>query len=293
MGNRKKLFGLLFEATQYTLLKLGKDPKWLGAQLGIISILHTHGQELTFHPHIHCIVSGGGVDEGGRWKNNKRASDHFIFPRRVMEKIFKAYFLKQLMSLLADGELQIEDGSAVHQSIEKVRYKKWNVYAKVPFGGPAQIIEYLGRYTHKVAITSHRIKQIDDSHITFHYKDYADGSKVKDMILTHEEFLRRYEQHILPKRFVKIRHSGYLCHRNKTERLKALHEQLKLPPPMPKVNMSVRLRILVASGKDITCCTKCSIGKLILTQTLIMYNGKLVDVAKMRNRGSPNLNYTK
>ena len=293
MGNRKKMYNLLFEGSQYTLLKLGRDPKWLGATLGVISILHTHGQELSFHPHVHCIVSGGGVDKEGMWKNCNRSKDSFLFPRRVMEKMFKAYFLNKLEDYLADSELNVEDGLALHEAIKLVKYKKWNVYAKAPFAGPAQIIEYLGRYTHKVAITSHRIKHISDTHITFDYKDYADGSKVKQMTLTNEEFLRRFEQHILPKKFVKLRHCGYLCHRGKTERLKLLFEQMKLHPAMPKVSISVALRVLIDTGVDITLCPACKAGKMILIQTLIIHNGQLVDAATLRNRGSPNINITK
>ncbi len=120
MGNRQKMYNLLFEASQYTLLKLGRDPKWLGATLGVISILHTHGQELSFHPHVHCIVSGGGVDKEGKWKNCNRSKDSFLFPRRVMEKMFKAYFLNKLEDYLADGELNVEDGLALYEAIQKV-----------------------------------------------------------------------------------------------------------------------------------------------------------------------------
>jgi hypothetical protein len=128
------------------------------------------------------------------------------------------------------------------------------VYAKAPFGGPAQIIEYLGRYTHKVAITPHRIISITDRDISFHYKDYADGHTKKQMTLTHPEFLRRFEQHILPKRFVKIRHAGYLAHRNKTKRIANIYQQLQLPAPMPKVKLPISIQVLQRTGVDITRC---------------------------------------
>jgi hypothetical protein len=154
--NRKIMFDLIFESGHYTLTKLGRDLQWLGATPGIVSILHTNGQTLTFHPHIHCIVSGGGVNTEGKWINGKRANGNFLFPRRVMEVMYKANFLKHLKSMLGNGELIIPDNFAP-KVIEDVGFKKWNVYAKAPFGGPAQIIEYLGRYTHKVAITSHHI----------------------------------------------------------------------------------------------------------------------------------------
>lgn len=287
MGNRKQMFDLLFESAHYTLLKLGRDPNWLGAQLGIVSILHTHGQDLSFHPHIHCIVSGGGIDKTYAWRMNKRSNDQFLFPRRVMEKIYKAYLLKRIYHLLGDGELLIDDVESLITNIESVRYKKWNVYAKAPFGGPSQIIEYLGRYTHKVAITSHRIKNISNLDITFYYKDYADKNQRKEMTLTHEEFIRRFEQHILPSRFVKIRHAGYLATRGRKERINTILSNLKLPPPMPKVSIPLVLRILIKTGNDISLCPVCQKGLLILENTSIMFNGSLVSIATLKNKGSP------
>ena len=182
------------------------------------------------------------------------------------------------------------EGIDVSTAIDAVRYKKWNVYAKAPFAGPAQIIEYLGRYTHKVAITAHRIKEITDQTITFKYKDYADKSKVKEMTLSHAEFARRFEQHILPHRYVKIRHSGYLSHRGKTARLERLHQQMNLPPPMPKVSISTALRVLIKTGVDITICPVCKRGKLIYEKTLILYDGTLRDITTLHNRGSPKIN---
>ena len=292
MGNRKTMFDLIFESAHYTLLKLGRDPKWLGAQLGIISILHTHGQELTFHPHIHCIVSGGGVAVDGKWRSNRRDDDSFLFPRRVMEKMYKAYFLKRTMDMLGDGDLAVE-GLDVCSAIDTVKYKKWNVYAKAPFAGPSQIIEYLGRYTHKVAITAHRISEITDTSITFRYKDYADKNTVKEMTLTHADFARRFEQHILPKRFVKIRHCGFLCHRDKAARMQKLHIQMSLPPPMPKVALSTALRVMLKTGIDINICPICKRGRMKHEHTLIMYNGELRDITTLRNRGSPKINQSK
>jgi hypothetical protein len=289
--NRKVMFDLIFESGHYTLTKLGRDPQWLGATPGIVSILHTNGQDLSFHPHIHCIVSGGGVDKDGKWVEGKRSNGKFLFPRRVMELMYKAYFLKRLRAMLGDGELRIpEDFEA--KVIDDVGFKKWNVYAKAPFGGPAQIIEYLGRYTHKVAITSHRITEISDTTVTFNYKDYKDGNKVKSMTLPQTEFVRRFELHILPHKYVKIRHAGYMCHRGKNDRIASLYEQLKLPPPMPKVKMPTSLTVLIKTGIDITTCKKCTIGKMILLDSLIMWNGVLRSVHEIRNRGKPKKLYS-
>jgi len=287
MGNRKLLFGLLFKAAQHTILTLSKDEKYMGATPGIVSILHTNGQELSFHPHVHNIVSGGGMDSTGKWIKEKRGNGRFLFPRRTMEKIYKGYFLEHLRKYITNKSLVLTSKEELENILDIVGQKKWNVYAKAPFGGPAQIIEYLGRYTHKVAITAHRILHIDDSHISFKYKDYADGHKQKVMTLSHAEFLRRFEQHILPKSFMKIRHAGYLHSKNKMERIAVVCTQLKLPAPMQRVRTPVALRLLLQTSKDITLCPVCKNGRMELIKTFIYHNGCLVDAAQLRNRGSP------
>ena len=165
-------------------------------------------QGLGFHPHIHCIVSGGGINKAGQWVKEKRANGNYLFPKPVIEKEYRLYFLQKLQTLLLQQKIKTTDVTAVKSTIEKLSKIRWNVHANAPLGGPAQILEYLGRYTHKTAITAHRIKEITGTTITFTYKDYADGKKQKLMVLSHEEFARRFEQHILPKRFVKIRHGG-------------------------------------------------------------------------------------
>ena len=290
MGNRKVVFNLLFEASTYTLRKLGWDEKYLGGTPGIISILHTNGQDLTFHPHVHCIVSGGGIDKEGKWIKEKRKNGNFLFPRRAMEKIFKGYFLERLKILHPTQKLHIEDEASFEKILQEVKYIKWNVYAKRPFGGPQQVLEYLGRYTHKVAITTHRILHIGNTEITFKYKDYKDGNKQKQMTLSHEEFLRRFEQHILPKGFVKIRHSGFLSHQNKNERLNSICEQLKISPPSAKVKLPVVILSMLKFGIDIGLCTLCKRGRIERMATYIniaQIGVELVEVEKLRNRGSP------
>ena len=290
MGNRKGVFNLLFEASTYTLRKLGQDEKYLGGTPGIISILHTNGQDLTFHPHIHCIVSGGGLSKAGKWIKEKRANGNFLFPRRGMEKIFKCYFLDRLKAFHQTQKLQIEDETAFEKILHEVRYIKWNVYAKRPFGGPQQVLEYLGRYTHKIAITTHRILNITDTDITFRYKDYKDGNKQKEMTLSHEEFLRRFEQHILPKGFVKIRHSGFLSHQNKTARLENICQQLKIAPPAPKVKLPVAVLAMMKYGVDIGLCSVCKTGRIerVASYINIAKEGlQLVNVSELQNRGSP------
>ena len=289
MGNRKLMFGLLFKAAQHTILTLSKDEKYIGATPGIVSILHTNGQDLNFHPHIHNIVSGGGMNAAGKWIKEKRSNGRFLFPRRAMEKMYKGYFLDCLRKYIAKGLLKYSDSAALESILDIVDQKKWNVHANAPFGGPAQIIEYLGRYTHKVAITAHRILQINNDTISFTHKDYDDGNKQKIMVLTHAEFLRRFEQHILPKNFVKIRHAGYLHARDKMQRIEAICKQLKLPTPMQRVRTPVALRLLLQTGKDIATCPVCGKGRMKLVQTFIFHNGALVDIAQLHNRGSPKI----
>ena len=271
MGNRSAMFKLLFDASSYTLLKLARDEKWLGATPGIISILHTWGQDLSFHPHVHCIVSGGGVNEG-KWVKEKRKNNNYLFPKGAMSKIYKAYFLRQMRKMLAKNILHVKENSDMDHMINEIGFKKWNVYAKKPFGGPLQVLEYLGRYTHKVAITAHRINEIDPekNSITFRYKDYhARGTQQEKKVMTIslDEFIRRYEQHILPLRFVKIRHYGYLSNHRRTKRLQELFAILSLPPPPPKIRVPVKTRMLEHHRVDITLCPCCNRGKLVLVAT--------------------------
>ncbi len=288
MGNRSLLFNLLFEASTYTIRKLGMDEKYLGAVPGIITVLHTNGQDLTFHPHVHCIVTGGGFSKEKKWVAQKRAKGNFLFPRRAMEKIFKAYFLEKLQQYYQQKKLKIAADFSFENLLKEVGCIKWNVYAKAPFGGPAQIVEYLGRYTHKVAISTHRIKEITDESITFSYKDYRDGNKKKLMTLSHIEFLRRFEQHILPKGFVKIRHSGFLSHQHKGERLKMICAQLHISEPAKKVQLPVAVLAAMTYGVDIAKCKVCHIGKMELVGSYVNVSNvgiELVDVQQLQPRG--------
>lgn len=256
MGNRAKLFDLLFLAASQTLLKHAKMPEYLGAEPGITMVLHTWGQDLSFHPHVHCIVSAGGYD-GQRWVDAKRKNNRFLFPKKSMANMFKAIFMEGL-----EKDCSLSWNGSENSVIKAVRFKKWNVYAKAPFGSPDRVVEYLGRYTHKIAITKHRILEVNATHIKFSYKDYADGSKTKQMWLTHQEFLRRFEQHILPKRFVKIRHFGYLRLQGKTERLAMIRSSLAMQPTKPKVTIPFQIRMLEKYGRDIFKCPCCDHGRM-------------------------------
>jgi hypothetical protein len=292
MGNRKILFKLLFDASSYTLLTLAKDEKWLGATPGIISILHTWGQQLSFHPHVHCIVSGGGILNGNLWKQEKRLNKQYLFPQKIMQSIYKAYFLKQFRILVANKTISLKNQQDIAKTIHQIGFKKWNVYAKPPFGGALQVLQYLGRYTHKVAITAHRILSIDTVNrtISFKYKDYRlrkSNQIHKELTLPITEFNRRFEQHILPKGFVKIRHYGYLKNYQRKQRLLEIFSQMKLPPPPPKIKIPIRVRILEKTGADITKCPKCKHGVL---ETVVTYrNGYLCAAYQSTNKYEPTL----
>ncbi|HWR32399.1 MAG TPA: IS91 family transposase [Chitinophagaceae bacterium] len=294
LGNRKEMFTLLFEAASQTLLQFSQDEKYLGATCGITSVLHTWGQDLSFHPHLHCIVSGGGVKDK-RWIEARRRNATFLFPVNAMKQVYKAIFLKKLRQLIAKGQLQTA-GIAIEEVIKKAGYKSWNVYAKAPFGNVSSVVEYLGRYTHKVAITRHRILSITESEVTFRYKDYSDGNRQKEMTLSIAEFLRRFELHFLPRRYVKIRHYGFLQNHGRTTRLNAIRKEMQLQPLPPKVQIPVALRMLEQYGHDVSLCPKCKQGKLILVaivyagQRAVKLSAEVTTINKrvtLRNKASP------
>lgn len=200
-----------------------------------------------------------------------------------MKPVFKAIFLKGLRLLISKNKLQL-NGIDVQKIINEAGFKDWNVYAKSPFGNVASVVEYLGRYTHKIAITAHRITGISEGNVNFKYKDYSDDNKQKEMTLSVPEFLRRFELHILPKRFVKIRHYGLLQNHGKIKRLNAIRAQLDLGALPPKVQIPVSQRMLEKHGKDITLCPKCNKGKLVWMCTMYGKNDSVI-FTKNINRG--------
>lgn len=267
MGNRKEMFDLMFDAASYTLLKFSDDEKYLGAQPGIIAVLHTWGQQLSFHPHVHCIVSGGGIIKDNLWKHAVKAKHGILFPTNAMKPVYKGYFLKHLQKRIANSAIKMnEEQHANWLSLRTHLYNsEWIIDSRQPMGGPAQVVEYLGRYTHKVAISNHRIKDIDaDNNITFQYKDYADKAKKKLMTLSGAEFLRRFEQHLLPKRFCKIRHYGYLGNYRRKERVNAVLQKMNKPQHPSPVQVSMAVRMIERYGIDAMICPGCKKAKLEL-----------------------------
>jgi len=212
----KKSYDLLFHAAWSVMNDFGKDPKHLGAQTGMICTLHTWGQNLSLHPHLHCIVPGGGLTPQGKWKQAK-SSGKFLFPVKAISRVFRARFVAGLRKQIP----------GLPQSLYDTLFKKeWVVYAKQPFLGPKQVVEYLGRYTHKIAISNHRLLNVTHDAVTFTYKDYRDAVRKKQMSLSPHEFIRRFALHILPKGFVRIRHYGILSSTRKVKDLPQVHAQL-------------------------------------------------------------------
>jgi hypothetical protein len=208
------VYDTLFTCVWLTLKQFGTTA---GLHLGMIAVLHTWGQNLSLHPHLHCIVPGGGIDANGLWQQQVR-SNKYLFAVKALSKVFRAKYVQQLR------QHGIED----KQLIESLFQKNWVVYAKRPFGRPVQVIEYLGRYTHKVAISNHRIQTVTDKEVSFSYKDYKAAGATKLMTLSNEEFTRRFAQHILPHRFVRIRHYGILSSTWKRGKLQQLQSSLKV-----------------------------------------------------------------
>jgi predicted Zn-ribbon and HTH transcriptional regulator len=238
LQNKKVVYDLLFRASSATLLETAADPKHLGAEIGFLSVLHTWGQNLQHHPHIHCVIPSGGLSLDHRhWVHPRYA---FFLPVKVLSRVFRGKFVAGLKSafrqqkLLLPGRLKPFAGQkAFHAFLRTLFRKDWVVYAKRPFGGPEHVLHYLARYTHRVAISNHRIVNLADGKVTFRWKDYAHKNKKRLMTVTAEEFLRRFLLHTLPRSFVRIRFSGFLANRRRRELLPICRRVLHAPSPVP------------------------------------------------------------
>lgn len=240
----REVYDILFQSVWQVVNTFGRDHKWLGAQTGMISILHTWGQTMTLHPHLHCIIPGGGLTRQGKWKPAK-SDGKYLFNVKAMSKVFRGKFIALLKERLPDE---------INPELIDALYKRdWVVYAKRPFSGPESVIEYLGRYTHKIAISNHRIKQFENDKVTFFYKDYRHGSVKKEMTLEGAEFIRRFSMHILPKGFVRIRHYGILSSTSKASSIVIIREQL---PAITPVNRPDRPAQKIYNPARCPCCKK-------------------------------------
>ena len=224
LQNQRAIYGALFAATAATLKTIAADPKHLGADIGFIAVLHTWGQTLTHHPHLHCVIPGGGLSpDGADWISCRNG---FFLPVRVLSQLFRGKMLAALQEHFAADRLQfhgalseLADPGRFRALCDQLRAKQWVVYCKPPFGGPEQVLKYLARYTHRVAIANSRITAADADSVSFRYQHYAGRRRHRMMQLDAVEFLRRFLQHVLPDRFVRIRHYGFLANRARKEKL--------------------------------------------------------------------------
>jgi hypothetical protein len=266
LENPRLFYDLLFTATAQTLLEIASDPKHLGAEIGVIAILHTWGQNLLLHPHIHCVIPAGGLSlDHLRWVRPRYA---FFLPVKVLSRIFRGKFLAGLKRLQRSKKLQcagpaaaLADPRQFAELLRRLHHHDWVVYAKPAFGGPMQVLRYLGRYTHRVAISNHRLLAFDQERVTFRWKDYARGGKQRQMTLTATEFLRRFFLHVLPKGFVRIRHFGFLANR-----FRASH--LLLSRRLLASSSSTELRIgthdLPFDGAYLWHCPRCGASMIVI-----------------------------
>ncbi len=224
LQNKKVVYDILFRTSAETLRSIAGDPTHLGAEIGVLSVLHTWGQTLEHHPHIHCLVPGGGLSQDGtRWIACRPG---FFLPVRVLGKLFRGKFLHHLRAAFDRGELsfhgrlaELKDREAFRSLLTTVYDKKWRVYAKPPFGRPELVLRYLARYTHRIAISNNRLITLEGDHVTFLWKDYRQHGRVREMTLSAVQFLRRFLLHLLPKGFVRVRTYGFLANRHRAAKL--------------------------------------------------------------------------
>jgi hypothetical protein len=274
--NQKVMYNILFRSVSETLLQLSANPKHLGARTGFIGILHTWGQNLMDHPHIHCVVPGGGLSfDKSRWVACRK---RFFIPVRVLSSLFRGKFLHFLKESFDSGEL-IFPGGIQHlkdpRTFETFRgqfyHKKWVVYCKPPFKGAEGVLKYLGRYTHRIAISNNRLIEMIDNTVSFRWRDYADGDKQKTMTLSAGEFIRRFLLHVLPHRYVRIRHFGLLANRSRKDNIALCHVLIGSGKEIRKEREKQETwqeQLLRICGIDVTICPVCKRGTIIMTELL-------------------------
>jgi hypothetical protein len=266
--NKELVYGILFRAASETLHTIAADPKHLGAEIGFFAVLHTWGQNLLFHPHLHCVVSGGGLSpDGGRWISCRPG---FFLPVRVLSRLFRRLFLQLLEKAFEHDQLHffsalryLQDGPAFHHYLYPLWRAEWVVYAKPPFAGPKQVLDYVGRYTHRVAISNHRLLDIEDGQVQFRYKDYRHDNQQKTMTLSADEFIRRFLLHVLPDGFHRIRYYGFLGNRYRQEKLEHCRQLLGMASPVTEPPKDYRDRYEQLTGISLRLCPVCRRGRMI------------------------------
>ena len=273
LQNPRQIYNILFRAASQTLLEVAADPRLLGASIGFLAVLHTWGQNLHLHPHLHCVVPGGGISpDGARWIACRK--DSFFLPYRVLSHRFRKKFLWQLRQAFRKGALRftgdlrsLAQPAAFHALCEKAADIEWVVHIKPPFGGPRRVLKYLARYTHRVAISNHRLRSLENGHVTFDWKDYAHHGRSSTMTLEAVEFIRRFLLHVLPSGFVRIRQFGFLANRLRAQKLELCRSLLAACQPSIPIDSHDRAD---TEFNDLPChrCPVCNLGKLILIERL-------------------------
>lgn len=263
LQNKRIVYDILFKATADTIRIISADPKHMGAETGMIGVLHTWGQTLTHHPHIHCIIPGGGLAPDRGWINSR---PNFFLPVRVLSRLYRRLFLEHLQAASHNGNLRFF-GDLVHlgnpslfsHHIESLRHIKWVVFAKPPFADPEHMTKYLGRYTHRVAIANSRLLDTNNNYVRFRWKDYRAYNKLKAMTLHPFEFMRRFLLHVLPKGFRRIRHFGFLANTCRATKLARIRTLLNAPtPPPPVAPRDYRERYAILTGHRLDQCPFCA-----------------------------------
>jgi Putative transposase/Transposase zinc-binding domain len=276
--NKKVVYNILFRATAETLTTIAADPKHLGAEIGFFAVLHSWGQTLQFHPHLHCVVPGGGISpDGSRWISCR---PRFFLPVRVLSRLFRRLFLTYLQEAFDAGKLKffssleaLHDRQAFQHHLDSVRKVEWVVYAKPPFAGPKQVVDYVGRYTHRIAISNQRILDIENGHVKFTWRDYRDHNQPKIMTLSADEFIRRFLLHVLPSRFHRIRYYGFLANPHRQQKLELCRQLLDAPAARadssePSKLEDYRDRYERLTGRSLRECPHCHRGHMIAVQVL-------------------------
>jgi Putative transposase/Transposase zinc-binding domain len=274
--NKSEVYDILFRAAAETLRTIAADPAHLGAEIGFFGILHTWGQNLLFHPHVHFVVPGGGISlDGKRWIACRPG---FFLPVRVLSRLFRGLFLHYLEKAFLTGKLtffsslqHLSERAAFLRHLAPARAADWVVYSKPPFAGPQQVLDYVGRYTHRIAISNDRVLSIDDGKVRFRWKDYRNGSRLGSMTLTAEEFIRRFLLHVLPDGFQRLRYYGFLCNRYREQKLARCRELLGMPmdPPSAREQSDdYRDHYEAVVGVSLKECPVCHHGHMIFLEVL-------------------------
>jgi len=274
--NQALLYNLLFTTIAQTLRTIAADPKHLGAEIGFLAVLHTWGQTLSYHPHLHCVVPGGGLSPDGQHWIACRPG--FFLPVRVLSRLFRRLFLERLEQAYDAGKLKLVAAleplrapEAFQRYLAPLHEQEWVVYAKPPFAGAHQVLDYLGRYTHRVAISNHRLLNIDDATIAFRWRDYRDGNRSKTMTLAADEFIRRFLLHVLPLGFQRIRYYGLMgnCHRKeKLARCRTLLGMRSAASHQPDAPQDYRDRYQALTGISLHQCPACQHGRMLTVEHL-------------------------